>query len=150
MPFGAARFWRRSTLNAFGGFDPAYHYGHDRDFMVRAWLGGIRGTTLDEVSYTYRLHPGSRTLGGDRHVIRAFLDEHWRMSARWLRVPGIADEARHAIKAWRADQQAEAAIQALGDGAVFGSLGRIAAGLSEAGFIPALARRLAPRLSARR
>jgi glycosyltransferase involved in cell wall biosynthesis len=149
-PYSAARVWRRDVLSRLGGFDGAYRSAHDRDFLMRAWTAGVRGVTVDDVLYTYRRHAGSRTLSGDRATIREFLDEHWRMSRAWLRRPGLSPEDRRTIKAWRADQQAEAAILALGDGAVMASLGMVAAGLSEAGFFPALARRLAPRLSARR
>jgi glycosyltransferase involved in cell wall biosynthesis len=145
MPMGAARFWRRSTLNRLGGFDAAYPYAHDRDLMVRAWLVGVRGAAVDDVLYTYRQHPASRTLGGNRPVIRCFLSEHWRMSAGWLRAPTLSSEARRCIKAWRADQLAEATILALGDREVITALGMGLAGLAEGAFAPALARRLAAR-----
>jgi len=150
IPFSAARAWRRDVLSRLGGFDGAYRSAHDRDFLMRAWVSGVHGVTVDDVLYTYRQHAGSRTLSGDRATIREFLEEHWRMSRGWLGLPQLSAEDRRAIKAWRADQQAEAAILALGDGAVLASFGMVAAGLSEAGFLPALARRLAPRISARR
>lgn len=109
-PFSAARAWRHETLAAFDGFDAAYPNAHDRDLMMRAWLGGVRDVTVEAVCYTYRRHPGSNTLGGNAGIVAAFLDEHRTMSRRWLAMPALLPETRQRIETWRRAQLAESVL----------------------------------------
>lgn len=119
-PMSAAKFYRRELFGRFGGLDRDYPYAHDRDFLMRCLLAGVRGAVVEEIGYVYRQHAGSRTLGGNRDVIRSFLDEHWRMSAVWLDAPGLSPDLRQDIRRWRRVQRAEAVFRALQDGK-FGS-----------------------------
>jgi glycosyltransferase involved in cell wall biosynthesis len=115
-PMSAAKFYRRELFERLSGLDRGYPYAHDRDFLMRCFLAGVQGGVVDEIGYVYRQHAGSRTLGGNRDVIRSFLDEHWRMSVVWLESPGISHELRRKIRRWRRVQRAEAVFLAVRDG----------------------------------
>ena len=115
-PMSAAKFYRRRLFDRVGGLDQAYPYAHDRDFLMRCLLVGVRGVIVDEIGYVYRQHAGSRTLGGNRDVIRSFLDEHWRMSAAWLEAPDLSKDLEQKIRRWRRVQRSEAVFLAFRDG----------------------------------
>ncbi len=115
-PMSAAKFYRRDVFERLGGLDPAYPYAHDREFLMRCWLAGVKGAVVDEVCYVYRQHPGSRTLGGNREVVKSFLEEHWRMSAGWLVQPGLSRDLVRGIQRWRRHQRSEQILLAVRDG----------------------------------
>lgn len=127
VPLSAARFFRREVLDALGGFSGRFPFAHDRDLLMRAWLAGVEDATVNDILYTYRRHAGSRTLGGDRAVVRCFLEEHRVMSAAWLARPGLDAHVRRAIRAWRRDQAAAAALMDLKDGPRWRGLAALAA-----------------------
>lgn len=110
IPMSGCRYWRRETLATLGGFDSRYPFAHDRDLFVRAVLARVPAVTIDDVLYTYRQHPESRTLGGNRSIARSFLDEHQEMSRRWLQTPGILPAEASEISKWRKGQLAEAVL----------------------------------------
>lgn len=110
VPLSCCRYWRRRTLAMLGGFSARYPFAHDRDLLVRAVLARVPSVTIDEVLYTYRQHPDSRTLGGNQEITRAFLDEHHEMSQGWLRSPGVNADEIAEINRWRRAQLAEAVL----------------------------------------
>lgn len=146
MPLSAARAWRRDLLISLGGFRGDFPHAHDRDLMMRAWLAGARGATVDRVCYTYRRHPGSNTLGGDARVVAAFLAEHVVMARDWLRTPGLDAGLRTRILRWRREQAVEGVLMALKERRI----GRAAAALAAApSTVPATVRRLAGIINAK-
>ena len=54
--------FRRTALDALGGFDPTYRYAEDRDLFVRMRELGIEFAVLPEVVLHKRLHGTNMTM----------------------------------------------------------------------------------------
>jgi GT2 family glycosyltransferase len=75
---------RREVFEAVGGFEPAYHYAMDYDWLLRAHRAGLRGVYDPAVR-------GHMTLDGAT-------DRHWRRALAEVRRVGIA----HGVPSHRA------------------------------------------------
>lgn len=68
--------FRRSVLQALGGFNPTYRYAEDRDLFVRMREHGVEIAVLPEVVLYKRLHGANMTLNQpERHPILRSLKE---------------------------------------------------------------------------
>ncbi len=89
VPFPAAFFFRMQHWRALDGLSVAYRYGADRDLLMRCRLAGLNHAQLISPVYAYRRHDGSDTLVEKDHVVEAFLSDHWKMAAQWLKHAGV-------------------------------------------------------------
>ena len=84
--FFNAWFFRKSTFDRIGKFDPTYKIAGDQDFMFRFAFSNLKYTTLNELVYKYRMHQDSltfdkkgekRTWSADEHlaILNPYLDK---------------------------------------------------------------------------
>ncbi len=59
--FFNAWFFRKSTFNRIGKFNPSYKIVGDRDFMFRFALNNLKYTIINNLVYKYRMHKDSLT-----------------------------------------------------------------------------------------
>ena len=83
--FFNAWFFRKSTFDLIGKFDPVYKVAGDQDFMFRFAFSNLKYTTLNELVYNYRMHQDSLTFDkkGDKRVWSA--DEQLAIINPYLR-----------------------------------------------------------------
>jgi GT2 family glycosyltransferase len=93
--FQPAVFWRRSVLDAIGGFDERLRYGGDLDFWIRAARSHLLAR-LDEVLAVERIHPAAKSSAS----ADALAAEERRIRASYERsTPAIAAISRGAERA---------------------------------------------------
>jgi len=82
--FFNAWFFRRSTFNRIGKFNPNYKIVGDRDFMLRFALNNLEYTAINDLVYKYRMHEDSLTFdkNGEKRAWSA--DEHLAMISFYL------------------------------------------------------------------
>lgn len=125
VPMINARFFRRRLYDRVGGYDPAYRYAGDRDFLLRAWVAGMTTAPVPERVYAYRQHAGSLTIAGNLRRTVPWLDEHLRLARRIMDDPASPPALRGEAHAWHALETGRAAVQAL-TGARLGEAARLA------------------------
>ncbi|MDP1808306.1 MAG: glycosyltransferase family 2 protein [Actinomycetota bacterium] len=96
-----AHFFRRRVFSRFGQFDLRYRLAADIDFFLRLIAGGIRHTSLGQVTYHYRLHPGSLTLSGTDYIMRKeAAAEQLTLAERFLGDQNLSLEVMNACRKW--------------------------------------------------
>lgn len=68
-PLTAGRFILRRLYTDLGSYDPKITMSNDLDFLIRALLKRPVCETLPRLVYSYRMHAGSRTLGGNPEMV---------------------------------------------------------------------------------
>ena len=64
-PVTNAWFWRREVFEWIGLMHTDYRFAADREFLIRAILGGVRPIALPLTLYLYRQHPDSATISAE-------------------------------------------------------------------------------------
>ncbi len=118
-----AWFFRREAIKRLGGFDTGYSYSADRDFLIRC-AAGQRVLALSHVIYGYRMHPSSRTMGGDAATIAGWLREHLRLAMR-LKMEANNDAALHLASRFEAFERARLALYRARAGAPMSGIGEL-------------------------
>ena len=114
VPMINARFFRRRLYDRVGVYDPSYRYAGDREFLLRAWVAGMRTVPVEETVYGYRQHADSLTIvGGMNHTV-PWLDEHLRLARRWIGNPAAPPPLQHEARSWHALEVGRAVVRALG------------------------------------
>jgi len=92
--FFNAWFFRRSTFNRIGKFNPNYKIVGDRDFMFRFTLSNLKYTAINDLVYNYRMHEDSLTFdkNGEKRAWSA--DEHLAMISFYLVNQNLPDLVR--------------------------------------------------------
>jgi glycosyltransferase involved in cell wall biosynthesis len=101
VPAFNSYFFRRRLLLRLGGFRTQFQYAADRDLLLRAFANATC-RTLDRPIYNYRLHPGSRTMGGNIEARRAIRHEHLGIAADILESHPTPANLRRALIRWQA------------------------------------------------
>lgn len=99
IPITNGRFFARDLLERIGPFDDRWQFVSDRDWLLRALIGGVRNRTVRQCLYVYGLHKDSLTLAGTARLKLA--DESLRCSEARLR-EASAPDARAAYARWHA------------------------------------------------
>lgn len=84
-PLTCGRFVRRAAYTRLGGYSTTYKNSDDLDFLVRLYLSRPKAGVHPDLTYTYRAHSGSRTLGGDPGVILAMARDNMTIAETYLR-----------------------------------------------------------------
>ena len=92
--FFNAWFFRRSTFDRIGRFNPDYRIAGDRDLMFRFALSNLRYAAIDNLIYKYHQHEDSLTFdkGGQKRAWSA--DEHLVMTKFYLADQALPDTVR--------------------------------------------------------
>lgn len=95
-PLTANRMIRRSVYQRIGGHSPDIGFG-DYDFLVRLCLSRPKSRVLPRLVYTYRRHPGSRTLSGSPDSVLAMLEDGIKMVESYLARADLGKADRRAL-----------------------------------------------------
>lgn len=119
-----AWFFRRDAIEGLGGFDTDYSYSADREFLIR-FAARERVAVLPEVIYGYRMHPSSRTMGGNAATVAGWVREHLRLAAR-LKVGARDDATRRLAARFEAFERGRLALYRARAGAPLRAIGELA------------------------
>lgn len=129
--FGAplinARLYRKSFVDGLGGFDTSYALAADREWLIRAKLGGMRIAVFDSLLYEYQEHPASLTINRARVNAARIRDEHLAIIARHIRDPRAGDVMRR----WHVWETGRKAVHHLARGDIAGALDAARQGMAE-------------------
>jgi len=95
-PLTAGRFIRRHVYQRFGGHSTDCAFG-DYEFLVRVCLAKVKTKVRPELTYTYRMHPTSRTLSGRPEMTMVMMRNNLRLSAKYLKAPGLDARDRRTL-----------------------------------------------------
>jgi glycosyltransferase involved in cell wall biosynthesis len=112
-PMLNARAIRKSLFKKLGPFDLAYSLASDRDFLLRLAQARPPSVTVDELTYRYRWHEGSRTMNAGNSLSRRLTAENLAIARKHLADPAWSAEDKQALKAWHARQSTQAAMCAI-------------------------------------
>jgi glycosyltransferase involved in cell wall biosynthesis len=119
--FGApiinARLYRRAFVAQIGAFDTRYAIAADREWLIRAKLGGMRVAAMDALLYEYQEHPGSLTINRTRANFARIRDEHLAIIARYIGDP----RARAVMRRWHAWETGRKTVHHLAQGDIAGA-----------------------------
>jgi len=96
------RLFHRNLVERIGVFDYRFHASSDRDYMIRALQAGARHALLtDQTIYKYRIHPLSRSMGGNPRRISEAIMAHIQMAEEaYQRCDHDAPE-RDLLRSWQ-------------------------------------------------
>jgi glycosyltransferase involved in cell wall biosynthesis len=72
-PMTPARFIRREYYTKLSGYNAGYLISNDLDFLIKVLQQRPRTRTLPAPVYNFEVHPGSRSLGGERSMVLEML-----------------------------------------------------------------------------
>jgi glycosyltransferase involved in cell wall biosynthesis len=96
-PLTAGRFVLRSHYLEIGGYDEQYRMANDLDFLIKVLLRRPRSKVNTQLVYTYRQHPGSRTLGGNPRMVMSMMRDSVHVAEQHLPSPSLAVRERRAL-----------------------------------------------------
>lgn len=112
-PLTCGRFVRRRLYEGLGGFAAAYKSSDDLDFLIRLCLSGPKTEVNTNLTYTYRAHPGSRTLGGDRDILLMMARDNIDIAETYLAKRSLSRQNRNALLALHGQYAARGAWNCL-------------------------------------
>jgi glycosyltransferase involved in cell wall biosynthesis len=121
-------FFRKSALNAAGGFDLKYQSAADSDLLLRLQWQGLRYRPLPLVTYRYRVHAGSFTMGQNHATIARSHREKIEIAETLLAQPWSPAERRQ-LRFWHSHASLMLAKRSLMMGQVQVALGSLVHGL---------------------
>jgi hypothetical protein len=92
--FFNAWFFRRSTFDQIGNFNPNYKIVGDGDFMFRFALSDLKYAAIHDLAYKYRMHAGSLTFEKNAEKRARSADEHLTMINFYLINQNLPDLAK--------------------------------------------------------
>jgi glycosyltransferase involved in cell wall biosynthesis len=111
--FFNAWFFRRSTFNWIGAFNPNYKIIGDRDFMFRFALNDLKYVVINNLVYKYRMHEESLTFDktGEKRAWSA--DEHLAMTSFYLVNQNLPDLVRKLLIQLRTSETVDMAARSI-------------------------------------
>jgi glycosyltransferase involved in cell wall biosynthesis len=98
-PLTCGRFIKKSAYDALGGYSAAFKSSDDLDFLIRLYLSRPKTAVHNGLTYTYRAHPGSRTLSGDLNILLAMARDNVTIAEKYLPAPSLSTNERSALLA---------------------------------------------------
>ena len=92
-PLTGSRFMRRRVYERFGGHTQDVKFG-DYDFLIRVCLGKVRSAVLPELTYTYRRHAGSTTLGRSPVMTMLMAQQRVMLASKYLKRDDLENNDR--------------------------------------------------------
>lgn len=111
--FFNAWFFRRSTFDQIGNFNPNYKIVGDSDFMFRFAVSNLKYATINDLVYKYRMHDDSLTFdkNGEKRAWSA--DEHLAMINFHLVKQNLPDSAKKVLLQVRASETVDMAARSI-------------------------------------
>jgi glycosyltransferase involved in cell wall biosynthesis len=111
-----AWFFRRRLFDQLGKFDTRYLYAADREFLIRMALNRKSYTSINQIVYHYRQHPGSLTITGKETGGSAYQLEFLEIAEKYLRYGEYSPFDRETILYWHGVVAADISLSALKGG----------------------------------
>jgi glycosyltransferase involved in cell wall biosynthesis len=127
-PLTAGHFVTRRMYERLGGYDRSLQMSNDLDFLIRVCLQRPRTAVQPQLVYTYRMHPGSRTLGGNPKLILEMMRDNLRVASEHLERSPLRPEERRELTGLHGRNSARYAWMLM----MRGELGRAARALGQA------------------
>lgn len=83
-PMTAGHFVSRRMYAQLGNYDASYEMSNDLEFLIRVCLARPHTAVLPRLVYTYRMHPESRTLGGNSTMLLKMMRDNIRVATLHL------------------------------------------------------------------
>lgn len=96
-PLTPARFVRRSYYQEAGGYNSRYFISNDLDFLIKVLLKRPRTRVIPQLVYTFRMHEGSRTLGGGRSTMLEMLRGNIDLAEQHYAAAGLTRAERREL-----------------------------------------------------
>jgi glycosyltransferase involved in cell wall biosynthesis len=98
----SAWMFRRTVLEAVGGFDPSLAQAEDVDLLLRLARAGVEGDWVRDCLCGYRVHPqgASRRALAQARGLSFVLERHLRDLPRRGDLTRLASEVRYGTRAW--------------------------------------------------
>jgi len=96
-PLSAGHFVTRRMYERLGGYDVSLDMSNDLDFRIRVCLQRPRAAVQPRLVYTYRMHSGSRTLGGNPKMVLQMMHDNLRVAAAHLEDSPLRPDERRAL-----------------------------------------------------
>lgn len=129
-PLTAGRFILRHLYNDVGPYNPDYRMSNDLDFLIRVLLKRPKSKVVPQLVYTYRMHPGSRTLGGDPDMILEMVRYNAMVADRHLADSALTRDERRALLGLHGRSSTRLAWMLLGRGRIAPSVQALARAIS--------------------
>ncbi len=101
MPIINARIFRRAVYDKIGHYNIQYRIAADREFLLRAYLAGIKTLNMDKVIYHYRHHPGSLTINNTKAQLSDDIHpEYLEILTHYNNLPNLPREIYQACRNW--------------------------------------------------
>jgi len=117
-PLTAGRFILRRLYNDVGAYNPDYRMSNDLDFLVRVLLKRPKTKVAPQLVYTYRMHRGSRTLGGDPSMVLQMVEYNAKVAEDHLTNPVLTHDERRELRGLHGRSSARLAWMLLARGRV--------------------------------
>ncbi|HET9431318.1 MAG TPA: glycosyltransferase family 2 protein [Chitinophagaceae bacterium] len=111
--FFNAWFFRKSTFEQVGRFNPKFRIAGDRDFMLRFALNGLKYTTIKDLVYKYRIHRDSLTFDKSPEKRTWSAKEHLQMTSFYLNEQRLPNSARKLLIRLRTSETVDMAARSL-------------------------------------
>jgi glycosyltransferase involved in cell wall biosynthesis len=117
-------FFRREVFARIGHLDADIDFSADREFLIRL-VTHEKAAALPQLLYGYRMHGGSRTMGGQVANVLAFVREHLEIAEKLLANAGSDRLARRLAYQFRAFEKAREALYSARSGDARGAFARL-------------------------
>jgi glycosyltransferase involved in cell wall biosynthesis len=108
-----AWFFRRRLFDRLGDFNIRYRYAADRDWLIRLALEQVQYTSLANIVYCYRSHPGSLTNQNIDTGETEFMDEIRSLAENYLSLKSLDEQTHRIFADWHSDITSDQTITAL-------------------------------------
>ena len=112
-PVTNAWFFRRHVFEQIGYFDHNYQVSADADFFIRFAIANLPYSSIDQVNYYYRQHPGSLTFKQDFTPEGQSWIENREIAEVYLSKPDIPQPELLLIRSWHSNITARQFLNAL-------------------------------------
>lgn len=105
------RFIRKSLYERIGVYipfaaDKKLMLTNDKEFLLRAWLDGVKDQYVDHIGYTHLAHPGSYSFG-NRSSFARHCTEHMEIATNYLSENNLSFSQKIKFIYWYNDQAAK-------------------------------------------
>lgn len=101
MPIINARFFRKAVYDRIGQYDIQYRIAADREFLLRAYVAGIKTLNLEKIIYHYRHHSGSLTINNIKtHLTDELHPEYLKILSDYKKTTSLPKEVYKACRNW--------------------------------------------------
>lgn len=101
MPIINSRFFRKRVYDKIGHYDIQYPVAADREFLMRAYIAGIKSIQIENIIYHYRHHEGSLTINNlNKPLSDELHPEYLKILMHYRNMPNLPKEVLRACRDW--------------------------------------------------